>query len=243
MPAGPGQQQGLAEAVRPETLVDGMCPQPVLQPEPLQLADRARGEAVAAGLVTREDRRVGQHHFGPAAGRPRGRRRPRGAGADDENVGVRGGLVTHDCLRAPVCAANPLRRPGSPSAGNLASASSYPSESLNIPFSTSKSRSVLSTSTSSGRFSGSRRRSRSSSISSLSSGRPPAGGCAFLCSSSLSSAGPSAAWSPPSPAAGCRLAVRDRRRALRACLGVSALRLTLGSACARRAGSVTATDG
>ena len=88
--ARPGQQERLAEAVRPEPLVDRVRAQPVVQAEPLQLADRARGEPVAAGLVAREDRRVGQHDFRAAAGRPRGRGRPGGAGSDDENVGVRG---------------------------------------------------------------------------------------------------------------------------------------------------------
>ena len=88
--ARPGQQERLAEAVRPEPLVDRVRAQPVVQAEPLQLADRARGEPVAAGLVAREDRRVGQHDVRAAAGRPGGRGRPCGAGADDENVGVQG---------------------------------------------------------------------------------------------------------------------------------------------------------
>ena len=45
--ARPRQQQGLAETVRPQSLVDGVGPQPVLQPEPPELFDGARGEPVA----------------------------------------------------------------------------------------------------------------------------------------------------------------------------------------------------
>src|SRR5262249_46641243 len=58
----PGEQQGLTEAVGAQAVVDGVRAQPVAESQPLELADRSRGEAVAAGLVAREDRRVGEQH-------------------------------------------------------------------------------------------------------------------------------------------------------------------------------------
>ena len=86
--ARPRQQQRLAEAVGAQALVDGVGAQPVAEAEPLELADRARGETVAAGLVAREDRRVGEQHVDPEPRQPGRRRRPRGPGTDDEDVGL-----------------------------------------------------------------------------------------------------------------------------------------------------------
>ena len=128
--ARPGQQQGLAEPVGAQALVDGVRAQPVLEPEPLQLAHRARGEPVTAGLVAREDRRVGEHHLGAAARRPGRRGRPRGAGADDEDVGVGGrrGHPRHCLSRSSVLLerqttvipqTNRAQAPCSPMGGNF----------------------------------------------------------------------------------------------------------------------------
>ena len=101
--AGPRQQQRLAEAVGPQALVDGVRAQPVLEAEPLQLADRPRRQPVAAGLVAREDRRVREHDVRAAARRPRRGRRPRRAGAHDEHVGPRRGAHPRFSQRRTDC--------------------------------------------------------------------------------------------------------------------------------------------
>ena len=63
--------------------------EPRAEPEPLQLQDRARGQAVAAGLVAGELRGVDDQHVATGATRPRGRRRAGGSGPDDDHVGPR----------------------------------------------------------------------------------------------------------------------------------------------------------
>jgi hypothetical protein len=86
--ARPGQQQGLAEPVCAQTVVDGMRTDPVVESEPVELGDRAGRQAVTTGLVAREDGRVDQHRVASAARGPRGSRRARWAGADDEHIGA-----------------------------------------------------------------------------------------------------------------------------------------------------------
>ena len=90
--AGPREVERLAEAVRPQAAVDGVVAHPVAQAEEVELGDGARGQPVAAGLVAGEDRRVGEHDVTAGARRPRGRRGPRGSGADDEDFGALRGL-------------------------------------------------------------------------------------------------------------------------------------------------------
>ena len=58
-----------------------------LQPELLELAQRERGEAVAAALVAREHRLVDDDDGSAGAGQQRRRGRAGRAGTDDDNVG------------------------------------------------------------------------------------------------------------------------------------------------------------
>ena len=68
------------------------------RPSFCELGDRARREAVAAGLVAGEDRRVGDQHLEAQPRRPGRRRRPRGPGADDEHVGLHGHVRGHRAI-------------------------------------------------------------------------------------------------------------------------------------------------
>ncbi len=65
---------------------------PLAQAQVLQLRDRPRGQAVAAGLVAGEDGRVGEDDVVAGLGGPRRGRGPGGAGADDEDVRTRRGV-------------------------------------------------------------------------------------------------------------------------------------------------------
>ena len=82
----PRQHQGAAEAVAAQTVVDRSALQDVVELEVLQLGDRARGEPVAAGLVAREHRAVGEQHVAAEAREVGGGRRAAGTRADDEHV-------------------------------------------------------------------------------------------------------------------------------------------------------------
>ena len=117
--AGPRQQQRLAEPVGSQALVDRVRAQPVLEAEPLELGDRARGESVAARLVAGEHRRVREQHVVPALRRPGRRRRPRRARADDEHVGAHGNLGAHSPSLPAASSARPIR----PAASYVRSAS------------------------------------------------------------------------------------------------------------------------
>lgn len=61
--------------------------EPHPEPQPLQLQDRPRGQAVTAGFVARELRGVDDQNVVPGATRPRGGGRPGGSGPDDDHVG------------------------------------------------------------------------------------------------------------------------------------------------------------
>ena len=68
--SGPRQQQGLAEPVGPQPPVDRVRPQPLARARDAAAPDGPRGETVAAGLVAREDRLVGEHHVEPGTRGP-----------------------------------------------------------------------------------------------------------------------------------------------------------------------------
>src|SRR4051794_2715220 len=85
---GPGEEQLLTEAGRPKPAVGAVSAYPVAKAEPLELGDRPRGESITTGLVTREDGGIREDGVHAEAGGPRCGGRARGAGTDDEYVGV-----------------------------------------------------------------------------------------------------------------------------------------------------------
>src|SRR4051812_46406698 len=98
--------------MRAQAVVDGVGAQPVAEAEPLELADRARSEAVTARLVTREDRRIGEEHVDAQPGQPGRCGRPRGPRADDDDIGLLSRGHVPDSLRAPPTLPNRARRVG-----------------------------------------------------------------------------------------------------------------------------------
>src|SRR5699024_10950047 len=91
--SGPGQEEFLAEAVRPETAVRTVGANPRVEAESFEFTDRAGGEPVTARLVAWEDRGVGEEYVGAVGGGPRRGSSTRRSGAHDEHIG--GGGVAH----------------------------------------------------------------------------------------------------------------------------------------------------
>src|SRR6202167_2545495 len=94
--AGPVHLQFAAESAHPQSTVPDAGIQPVAQPQPFQLGDRARCQPIAAGLVAREAGRVDDEDVVAGPRRPGGCRGPRWSGAHDHHVGLGGsGLHAH----------------------------------------------------------------------------------------------------------------------------------------------------
>ncbi|SHT39491.1 Uncharacterised protein [Mycobacteroides abscessus subsp. abscessus] len=84
--SGPWHFEISAKSVQAQTPVSDVLVEPGAQAQQLELFDGARGQSVAARLVSGEHRRIDQDHLAPRACGPRRGCRSGWAGTDDDQV-------------------------------------------------------------------------------------------------------------------------------------------------------------
>ena len=117
-PPGQGSSQLPAETGGAQPAVARVAAHPVAEAEEVQLGDRPGGQPVAAGLVPREDGRVGEDDVMPGPRRPGRGGGPGRAGSHDEDVGRCGDGAGWHAVQCP-CRRN-RGRPLSRRAGSAA---------------------------------------------------------------------------------------------------------------------------